>query len=237
MKGLTEACDGRAGRWLRGERGVTECAQRRRPGSRRAGRGRPSAPRGSGEHKLPEARPGSAPAARAAPPPLRPQPAPPGTADGARRRRERQRGGWLRARCSPRLPAQGPAGPGRASSAALEDAAAVPGSSSGKPGALQVGARPLGGRGNLGRVCGRRVGKGRVALPQGAPTGRSRDGARWAWADVAWLLLAAEGDPGGRAAGKGRAAAPTFPGFRGPGGLVALWSSGNRSGAGLAKRS
>lgn len=152
----------------------------------------PPHPQGPGERRLPEARPGSAPTARAAPPPPRPQPAPPGTADGARRRRERQLGGWLRARCSPRLPAQGRAGQGPSASLALENAAAVPGSSSGKPSTVQVGARPLGGRGNLGRVCGRRVGKGRVALPQGAPTGRPGDGARWAWAEVAWLLAASD---------------------------------------------
>lgn len=96
----------------------------------------------------------------------------------------------------------------------------MPGSSSGKPGALQVGARPLGGRGNLGRVCGRRVGKGRVALPQGAPTGRSRDGASWAWAEVAWLLLAAEWGPRRAGCGQGSRRCPDFPWIsrrRGPG--------------------
>lgn len=54
----------------------------------------------------------------------------------------------------------------------------APGGSRQKLGALKVGARLPGGRGNLGRVCGQRVGKGRVALPQGAPTGRPRDGAQ-----------------------------------------------------------
>lgn len=184
----------------------TDRAQHARPGPRRAGRRRPSAPPGPGDRGLPEARPGSASTARAAPPPLRPQPAPPGTADGAQRRRERPRGGCLRAWCSPPLPAQGPAGQGPAASAGLEDAAAAaaPGSSSGKPGALQVGARRLG-RGKLGRVCGRRVEKGRVALPQGAPTGRPGHGARRAWAEVLPLRAAAgpglRWAPGGRAAG------------------------------------
>lgn len=62
---------------------------------------RPSAREGPRERRLPEAQPGSAPTQRAAPPPLRPWPAPPGTTDGARRRRERQRGAWLCARCLP----------------------------------------------------------------------------------------------------------------------------------------
>lgn len=162
-------------------------------GPRRAGRGRSSSPRDSGStNSRGPAR--LCPCCAGRPAPAPPQPAPPGTADGARRRRERQRGGWLWARCSPRLPAQGPAGPGRASSAALEDAAPVPGSSSGKPGALRVGARPPAGAETWAEFAGGAWGKGRVALPQGA-TGRSRDGARWAWAEVAWLLLAEEGAP------------------------------------------
>lgn len=155
------------------------------------------------ERRLPEAGPGSAPTLRAAPPPPRPQPAPPGTADGARRRRERQRGGLLRACCSPRLLAQGPAVLGPAAWATLEDADAEAawGSGGGRPGALQVGARQLGGRGNLGRVCGRRVGKGRMALLQGAPTDRPGDGARRVWAEGLQLLAAAGASRPGCGAG------------------------------------
>lgn len=132
-----KVCAGRAGQRF------AECGGYRRCTAREAGAGYgwpPEALRnpGPGERGLPEALPGSASTTRAAPPPLRPQPAPPGTADGAQRRRERPRGGWLRARCSPRLPAQGLARQGPAASAALDDAVAAPGSSGGKPGALQV---------------------------------------------------------------------------------------------------
>ncbi|XP_006888442.1 PREDICTED: taperin-like [Elephantulus edwardii] len=79
---------------------------------------------------------------------------------------------------------RGPARQGPAASVSPEDAVTALGNCSRKPGALQVGARPLSGHGNLGRVCGRRVGKGRVALPQGAPAGHPGDGARRAWAKV-----------------------------------------------------
>lgn len=96
----------------------------------------------------------------------------------------------------------------------LEDGAVVPGASLQKLGALKVGALLPGGRGNLGRVCGRRVGKGRVALPQGAPTGRPRDAA----------LRRGPGPgaeaSGGQAAGPGRAAAQTLPGLGCSQGLV-----------------
>lgn len=68
---------------------------------------RPSAREGPGERRLPEAQPGSAPTQRPAPPPLRPWPAPPGTTNGARRQRERQRRTLLWASCLPLLPAQG----------------------------------------------------------------------------------------------------------------------------------
>lgn len=127
----------------------------------------------------------SAPTPLAVPPPLRLQPAPPGTADGARQRRRRPRGSRLR--CSPRAPAQGPAGREPTASAALEDVAAARGGSSEPPDALQVGAHPLGRRGNLGRVCGKRVEKWGAALPQGAPTGPP--GERSAGAKALWPPL------------------------------------------------
>lgn len=189
------ARDGPAGHWFVERGGYGRCTA---PAARswRAGPTRALRTRCPQERRLPEAGPGSSPTLRVAPPPPRPQPAPPGTADGAQRRRERQRGGLLRAWCSLRLPAQGPVGLGPAAGETLEDADAEAawGSGGGSPGALQVGARPLGGRGNLGRVCGRRVEKGRVALPQGAPTGRPGDWASRAWAE-GLRLLAAAGPP------------------------------------------
>lgn len=108
-----------------------------------------------------------------------------------------------------------------------EDAAAAHGSSIEKPGALQVGARPLG-RGKLGRVCGRRVEKGRVALPQGAPTGRPGHGARRAWAEVLQLWAAAGPGLAGCGAGGARLLRLS-PDFEGPGAwerpaaLARLW--------------
>lgn len=82
----------------------------------------------------------SAPTALAVPPPLRLQPAPPGTADGARQRRKRPRGGWLRLGASREFPrraqrdqSHGPA--------AQEDVAAARGGRVGPLDALQVGAR------------------------------------------------------------------------------------------------
>lgn len=177
-----KACPGRAEQRLAERGGYRRCA------AREAGSGWGWPPQGlrtpgPGERGLPEARPGSASTTRAAPPPLRPQPAPPGTADGAQRRRERPRRGWLRARCSPRLSAPGPAPPGPAASAALDDAAAAPGSSGGKLGALQVRARPLW-RGKLGpEFAGGAWGRGgwrcpRAPLPAGRRMGRPRPGQR-----------------------------------------------------------
>lgn len=101
----------------------------------------------------------------------------------------------------------------------------MPGSSSGKPGALQVGARPLGGRGNLGRVCGRRVGKGRVALPQGAPTGRSPGWSTLGLGRCGVAPTCRGGGPRRAGCGQGSRRCPDFPWIsrpRGPGSALEL---------------
>lgn len=143
----------------------TECTELR-AGSLEGWPTQPLGTPGPGEPRLPEAPLGSAPTAPAAPPPLRPQPAPPGTADGARRRRERSRGGWLCAPSFPRLLAQGLPGQGPEASAALEDAAAALGGGSGQPGALQVGARPLGRAETWAEFAGGAWGRGRRRCPR-----------------------------------------------------------------------
>lgn len=89
------------------------------------------------------------------------------------------------------MPAQGAAGQEPTASAALEDVAAARDGSSGPPDALQVGAHPLCRRGNLGRVCGKRVEKWWAALPQGAPTGPPGERSARAGAKVLWLPAAA----------------------------------------------
>lgn len=196
----------------------TDSAQRPWPSPRRASPRRPSTPRAQGSagsqrrsRALPPPRQPPRPRSAPNPPRLGPQTAPGGGANG----REEGGSGLGAHRDFPRRAwPDKDQRPQRRWRMLPRPWAAAAGSR--QPGALQVGARPLGRRGNLGRVCGRRVGKGQAALPQGAPTGRPGDGARRAWAKVGQLLAAAgPQSPANTLRGRGRAAAPTPPRLRG----------------------